>query len=124
MAEKSELLWHYTYMMAGREAKKADDRPPDQDFAGLINWNRHCLELGLMQEDAHLKKYKSGISAEKQLADSKFQAWRRHCSFILGSAEDEEELSSGGKDATEEVLSRDFDSQLFIKIAFNHQQEL
>lgn len=118
MAEKSELLWHYTYMMAGREAEKADDRPPDQDFAGLINWNRHCLELGLTQEDAHLKKYK-GISLEKQLADSKFQAWRRHCSFILGSSEDEEELSSPGKDTTEEVLSRNFDSQLFIKIAFN-----
>lgn len=29
MAEKSELLWHYTYMMAGREAEKADDRPVD-----------------------------------------------------------------------------------------------
>ena len=109
----------------------------------------HCLELGLTQEDAHLKKYKSGISAladrlmtsisstsyissswpvQSQSfgtsisSDSKsspevlksswltasfrpcflygpsifghqclhVQAWRRHCSFILGSSEADE----------------------------------
>ena len=69
MAQKGELLWHYTYKIAGREAEKADDRPPGflerfsrpragccllsrpkgQAFADLIHWNRHCLELGLLQ---------------------------------------------------------------------------
>jgi len=119
MAHKSELDWHYIYMMAGREAEKADDRPKDKDFAGLVSWNRHCLEHGLTQEDAHLKKYKSHISVQKQLTESKFQAWKQHCRFILRSTEVEEDLNSPGRDATEKVLGQDFDSQLFIKIAFN-----
>lgn len=42
----------------------------------------HCLELGLMQEDAHLKKYKSGISA---LADGLMNAISSWISWLFSS---------------------------------------
>lgn len=45
MADKSELLWHYIYMMAGREAEKADDRPVSQAVPGLHGWSEYFWEI-------------------------------------------------------------------------------
>lgn len=119
MAYRSELKWHFIYMMAGREAEKADDRPEEEPFSKLISWNRSCIEHGLLQEDAVFKKYKAHTRVWKKLAVGKCQAWDRHCNSIIGLSEAAHELHSPGRDATQEVLSRHFDSQIFIKIAFN-----
>ncbi|CAJ1395985.1 unnamed protein product [Effrenium voratum] len=128
MAEQRQLLWHWVYLMACHEVERADDRSQDHPFGHLIEWNRHCIELGLAQEDASFKQLKTSLSVW-QLASGELkvschcsipEVSRARISLAAGNLEpnifEAEPLIT--QDAAE-VLARKFDHRLFVKIAFN-----